>query len=92
MPFTLVWGKIRYKAINRQRSKRLDPEKINVLKMRKAIVEPVFAWIKHHMGFNRWTVFGLESVKIQWALVCTAINLKKIYKYWKTQPLGLANI
>ncbi len=81
---------VNYKAINRQRSKRRDPEKINVLKMRKAIVEPVFAWIKHHMGFNRWTVFGLESAKIQWSLVCAAINLKKIYKHWRTQPLCLA--
>lgn len=78
---------VNYKAIDKQRSKRKDPEKIKALKMRMAIVEPVFAWIKHHMAFDRWTVFGLESAKVQWALVCTAINLKKLYKNWKIQRL-----
>ena len=75
-------------AVARQRSKRKDPAKIQALKMRKVIVEPVFAWIKTQMGFMRWTMFGLENAKSQWFLLCSAINLKKLYRFWKTQQLG----
>ena len=78
---------VNHVAVARQRSKRRDPEKIAALKMRKAIVEPVFAWIKTQMGFGRWTMFGLENAKAQWFLLCSAINLKKLYKSWKTQQL-----
>jgi transposase len=73
---------IHYKALERQRQKRNKPANKRLLAQRKAIIEPVFAWIKRHLGFDRWTAFGLERVKAQWSMVCTAINLKKLYKYW----------
>ena len=44
------------------------------------IVEPVFGILKQGEGFRRWTVRGLENVRTQWALVCTAYNLKKLAK------------
>lgn len=81
---------LNHKAIDKQRSKKKDPEKIKALKMRKTIVEPVFAWIKTHMGFERWAMFGLESAKVQWSVICAAINLKKLYKRWATRCLGVA--
>lgn len=75
------------KALKRHRDKRRQPEKKKQLKARKAIIEPVFGWIKEQLGFRRWTVAGLEDVRAQWDLVCTVINLKKLYKHWESQEL-----
>ena len=77
-------------AVERQRAKLQDPEKQNLLKRRKVIVEPAFGVIKQVEGFRRWTVRGLEQVRTQWALVCTAFNLKKMYKLWMAGKLLLA--
>jgi len=77
-------------AIMRQREKRRDPIKQALLRQRKAIIEPVFATIKQAMGFRRWTVRGLENVRTQWALLCTAFNLKKICRHWAAGVLAAA--
>ena len=45
---------------------------------RKAIVEPVFGWIKEILGFRRFSVRGLERVNGEWDLVCLAVNLKRM--------------
>jgi len=79
------------KALKRHRNKREAPEKKKQLKARKAIVEPVFGWIKQQLGFRRWTVAGIEDVRAQWDLVCTAINLKKLYEHWDTGKLVLSD-
>jgi hypothetical protein len=81
---------VHHKALERQRAKREDPAKKKVLAQRKSIIEPVFAWIKRQLGFERWTVFGLERVRAQWAFVCTVINLKKLYTHWLSGGLQLA--
>ncbi|MEW6112750.1 MAG: transposase, partial [Thermodesulfobacteriota bacterium] len=60
---------VHHRALERQRAKREDPEKQRLLARRKTIIEPVFAWIKRQLGFERWTVFGLERVKAQWMLI-----------------------
>jgi hypothetical protein len=72
-------------AVMRQRAKRLDPVKRALLRRRKVIVEPVFGILKQGEGFRRWTVRGLENVRTQWALVCTAYNLKKLARAWKNR-------
>jgi transposase len=78
-----------HQALVRQREKREDPANKKLLKARKAIIEPVFGWIKQNLGFRRWTVRGLENVKTQWSLLCTTINLKKLYSYWSDGRLCL---
>jgi transposase len=70
-------------ALRRQQSKRRDPAKRALLRRRPVIVEPVFGILKQVEGFRRWTVRGLENVRTQWALVCTAYNLKKLCQAWK---------
>ncbi len=45
---------------------------------RKAIVEPVFGWIKEAVGFRRFSLRSLEKVSAEWDLMCTAINLKHL--------------
>lgn len=45
-------------------------------KRRKAIVEPVFGWVKQVLGFRRFSLRGIEKVSGEWDLVCLAVNLK----------------
>jgi hypothetical protein len=46
--------------------------------LRKQIVEPVFGQIKQGRGFRQFLLRGLEKVKAEWALICTAHNLTKL--------------
>jgi transposase len=48
-------------------------------KRRKAIVEPVFGWMKEILGFRRFSFRGLEKVRAEWDLVCLAMNLKRLH-------------
>lgn len=78
-----------HEAIVQQRKRQRELEEQAKLKKRKTIVEPVFAHLKHNGSFRRWTFFGLENVKTQWSMLCTAHNLKKIYAIWAKGPLSL---
>ena len=49
-----------------------------LLGLRKEIVEHVFGIVKMIDGFRRFTVRGLEKAEAQWALICTAVNLRKL--------------
>ncbi len=51
---------------------------------RSEIIEPRFAQLKQHEGFRRWTVWGLEGVRTQWALLCATLNLRVLYKKWQS--------
>lgn len=52
-------------------------------RQRSQIIEPRFAQLKQHDGFRRWTVWGLESVRTQWALLCATLNLRILYRRWR---------
>lgn len=52
-----------------------------VYAMRKAIVEPVFAYIKERRGFRRFSLRGLRKVRAEWALICLTHNLLKLYRH-----------
>jgi len=47
-------------------------------RLRKQVVEPVFGQIKAARGFRQFLLRGIENVKHEWALVCTAHNLTKL--------------
>jgi transposase len=47
-------------------------------RLRKQVVEPVFGQIKECMGFRRFLMRGIEKVKREWSLICTAHNLRKL--------------
>jgi hypothetical protein len=47
-------------------------------RLRKQTVEPVFGQIKENRGFRQFLRRGLENVRGEWALVCTAHNLLKL--------------
>ena len=69
-------------AVRRQREKQTSVRHQEIMRSRKWIVEPTFGQVKENMGFRRFSVRGLESVGTQWSLICTAFNLKKLYRYW----------
>jgi transposase len=77
-------------AIVNQLEKQKQAKNKGLLQRRKTIVEPVFGIIKQVLGFRRWTVRGVENVRAQWFLICTAINLRKIYLRWRDIcPVGM---
>jgi transposase len=47
-------------------------------RFRKQIVEPVFGQIKQARGFRQFLLRGIEKVRAEWALICTAHNLAKL--------------
>jgi hypothetical protein len=47
-------------------------------RMRKYTVEPVFGHIKQARGFRQFLFRGIDNVKAEWALICTAHNLAKL--------------
>ena len=47
-------------------------------RLRKQTVEPVFGQIKQARGFRQFLLRGIEKVKAEWALICTAHNLTKL--------------
>jgi len=49
-------------------------------RLRKQLPEPVFGQIKHVRGFRQFLLRGLDKVKDEWAMLCTAHNLLKLAK------------
>jgi len=45
---------------------------------RKAVVEPVFGWIKQVLGFRTFSLRGRRKVAGEWSLVCLALNLRRM--------------
>jgi hypothetical protein len=50
----------------------------DIYRRRKAIVEPVFGWVKRVLGFRAFSVRGLRKVAGEWNLVCLALNLRRM--------------
>jgi hypothetical protein len=67
----------------RQRDNRKAADNQRMLRKRKVMAEPPYGLIKEIMGFRRFSVAGLEKVRVQWSLICTAFNLRKLYPHWR---------
>lgn len=48
-------------------------------KQRQQTVEPVFGVIKACLGFRRFLLRGLAKTSLEWSLVCSAYNLKRLH-------------
>ena len=48
-------------------------------RLRKQTVEPVFGIIKEVLGFRRFMLRGKEKASLEWTLVSTAYNLKRLF-------------
>jgi hypothetical protein len=49
-------------------------------RLRKQIVEPVFGQIKQARGFRQFLLRGIDAVRAEWTMICTAHNLLKLAK------------
>lgn len=47
-------------------------------RLRKQVVEPVFGQIKQARGFRQFLLRGLNNIKAEWGIICTAHNLTKL--------------
>ena len=50
-----------------------------VYRLRKSTVEPVFGIIKEVLGFRQFLLRGMQKVTLEWDLVCTAYNIKRLW-------------
>jgi transposase len=73
-------------ATNRMAARLATDEGRARYRRRKAIVEPVFGWIKHVLGFRCFSVRGLAKVAGEWSLVCLAVNVKRWHRLHAVTP------
>ena len=59
-------------------------------KLRQQTVEPVFGIIKSVLGFRQFLLRGKEKVSLEWQLVCTAYNLKRLHLMGAGRAMGRA--
>jgi transposase len=70
--------------VQAMRARLQEPGPAALYGKRQEIIERRFGQLKQHDGFRRWTVWGLEAVQAQWALLCATLNLRILYKKWQT--------
>jgi transposase len=63
------------------KAKLESPSGRAVYTRRKVIAEPPIGQIKSALGFRRFSLRGLSKVRCEWALVCLAHNLLKLFRY-----------
>lgn len=70
-------------AFQRQVARQSGADKRVLMSLRKEIIEHTFGNIKANRGFRRFTAFGLFGAAAQWALICLAVNLRKLVPAWR---------
>ena len=60
-----------------------------IYQKRKQSVEPVFGIIKSVLGFDQFLRRGFDAVNAEWNLVCTAYNLKRMWRLSTNNPLPM---
>jgi transposase len=71
----------------RMRAKLRTELGIELYRMRKAIVEPVFGQIKAARGLRRFLVRGLDAVRAEFAFIAATHNLLKLFRFGPTAAL-----
>ena len=67
-------------SYRRRASALLHTERGSALRKRRGVdVETVFGDIKRNLGFARFTLRGLEKVELEWRLVATGHNIRKMF-------------
>lgn len=66
----------------RLRERMATKEGRDIYQRRKQTVEPRFGHIKRNLGVRRFLRRGMENVKTEWSLVCTAVNLGILLNHW----------
>ena len=76
---TAANGKVGGPLTQRMRKKIDDGGFETPYRLRKQVVEPVFGQIKQARGFRQFLLRGVEKVRAEWAMICTAHNLLKLF-------------
>jgi len=66
-------------TIQRMKAKIVLEESKRIYSARQEVSELTYAHIKHNMGFTEFLTRGLEKVRAEWDLACTASNLRRIF-------------
>ena len=66
-------------ATGRMIDKLATPAGRAVYAQRKWLSEAPNGWIKHVLGFRRFSLRGLAKARCEWNLVCLAINVKRLH-------------
>ena len=69
----------KYPATSRMAEKLSTPAGRAAYAERKCLSEAPNGWIKHVLGFRRFSLRGLEKVCGEWDLVCLALNAKRLH-------------
>ena len=75
---TAANGKVGGPLTQRMRKKIDDGGFETPYRLRKQVVEPVFGQIKQARGFRQFLLRGVEKLRAEWAMICTAHNLLKL--------------
>jgi len=59
----------------------------HAMQIRKQTVEPAFGTLKEHLGFRLFRLRGLAKVKGEFALLCSAFNLRKLHSFLQGRPI-----
>ena len=54
-----------------------------VYRRRRETVEPRFGRIKHVLGVRRFLRGGLERVRTEWSMTCTAVHVGILLRHWE---------
>src|SRR3979409_713183 len=76
---TAANGKIGGPLTQRMRKKIDDGGFETPYRLRKQVVEPVFGQIKQARGFRQFLLRSVEKVRAEWAMICTAHNVLKLF-------------
>ncbi len=58
------------------------------MRVRRQTVEPVFGILKEQLGFRRFHLRGLPKVNGEFALLCSAFNIRKLHGFLGDRPLA----
>lgn len=75
--------------IDKMRKKLSTEEGKKIYAKRKITVEPVFGNMSQNLRFREFLIRGLEKVKGEFSLMCTAHNLLKITRFTKQAGMSL---
>ena len=69
----------KHPATGRMVEKLATPAGRTAYAERKWLSEAPYGWIKHALGFRRFSLRGLAKVRCEWDLVCLALNVKRLH-------------
>ena len=69
----------KHPATYRMAEKLSKPEGRAAYAERKWLSEAPHGWIKHVLGFRRFSLRGLANARAEWVLVCLALNVKRLH-------------